>query len=229
MRDVQMALPCELGEQDQVALTRRFAAALCDRYGTTVSWAVHRPRQCREGEDPEDAPDPRNVHAHIVLPTRTVTASGEFGKKLRVLDALSTGALEIARLRALWETTANAALEAAGETARVYVGLRLDAPPEPTAPRGAERDVREAYKPKTGRAPQGFWTVCARSWPHRRHHPNIGSAARRAIGASSIAGEVIAAAFGGCVDKAGPRIPSQSQGQSGRNIDNGGQSWTPIF
>ena len=37
MRDIQPALPCELNEQQQIALTRKFAERLAERYDTVVS------------------------------------------------------------------------------------------------------------------------------------------------------------------------------------------------
>ena len=137
MRDVQVALPCELTEPQMEGLAADFAGRLAARYRTGCPWAIHRP-------SPDQ--DDRNYHVHVSLPTRAANADGSFGKKLRALDSLVTGPMEIVQIRALWETTANAHLEAAGENARVHCGRRIDSDPEPTAPRGAPADVRAVYK-----------------------------------------------------------------------------------
>ena len=168
LRDIQPALPCELDEKQQLELTREFAERLAERYSTTVSWAVHRPKApeppdvlgpaldqagyprldtANNGEEPDPAAaahhDLRNTHAHIVLPTRQVSWTGQFGDKLRQLDD-RRGPQEVVEIRALWERTANEALAGAGSDARVRTGLRVDAEPEPTAEPGATRAERKA-------------------------------------------------------------------------------------
>lgn len=169
LRDIQPALPCELTEKQQVRLTRTFAERLSERYGTTVAWAVHRPKAPEppdalgraldeagsplldaadsEGENgaATDHHDKRNTHAHIVLPTRSVAWSGEFSNKIRQLDD-RRGPQEVVEIRALWEITANEALAKAGSEARVHTGLRLDAEPEPTAGPGATRAERKTAR-----------------------------------------------------------------------------------
>ena len=140
LRDVQAALPCELDEAQRAALARDFARELSGRYGTVVSYAVHRPSWYS---------DERNHHVHCVLPTRTLDEDGEFSAKLRQLDDLKQGPSEIAEIRGLWERTANAALEQAGHFERVRTGRRLDAEPEPTAPRGAPAAGRAAHAQRT--------------------------------------------------------------------------------
>lgn len=66
-RDVVCALPCELPAFRQVALAREWARHLADRYFTAVVYAVHRP-------SPEG--DERNVHVHVLLPTRSLGKHG---------------------------------------------------------------------------------------------------------------------------------------------------------
>ena len=122
LRDVQVALPCELDTDGRTRLTSDFAEELAVRYGTVCPWAVHLPD--RKG-------DARNHHAHIVLPTRKLNAAGDgFGNKLRILDDATTGPKEITSLRELWETIANQALEREGLEAKVDVGRT--AFPQPT-------------------------------------------------------------------------------------------------
>ena len=122
LRDVQVALPCELDTDERTRLTSDFAEELAVRYGTVCPWAVHLPD--RKG-------DARNHHAHIVLPTRKLNAAGDgFGNKLRILDDATTGPEEITSLRELWQTIANRALEREGLEAKVDVGRT--AFPQPT-------------------------------------------------------------------------------------------------
>ena len=124
-RDVQVALPCELSEPQNYELTQAFAKALAKRYHTLASWAVHRPHRNDDG-------DPRNVHAHIVIPTRALDETGQLGRKLVELDHPKQSRDEIKAIRLLWEETANAALIEAGVSARVDVGRREDGDPAPT-------------------------------------------------------------------------------------------------
>ena len=124
LRDIQIALPCEIDERARCELTRRLAVWLALRYDTPVAWAVHNP-------DPKG--DPRNRHAHLALPTRKLDPSGqEFGKKLRVLDQKTTSGEEVASIRNTFADLANEVLERAGLESRVRVGRRLDDEPAVT-------------------------------------------------------------------------------------------------
>ena len=112
LRDVQVALPVELGEEAREELTVKMARALSARYRTPVAWAVHRPHRG----------DTRNHHAHLILPTRTVDAddpAGRLGKKLRELCERPAGPREIRAIRETWVHVANEALARAGIGARL--------------------------------------------------------------------------------------------------------------
>ena len=122
---MQVALPCELSEPQNHELTQAFAKALAKRYHTLASWAVHRPHRNDDG-------DSRNVHAHVVIPTRALDETGQLGRKLVELDHPKQSGNEIKAIRLLWEETANAALIEAGVSARVNVGRREDGDPAPT-------------------------------------------------------------------------------------------------
>lgn len=143
LRDVQPAIPSELGEADQVALTADFAAQLAVRYGTQALWAVHRPHV---------RGDRRNGHAHIVLPTRRLNDAGDgFGMKLRELDCKPQSSVEVKAIRQLWETTANRYLARAKSPARVDCGRRRDGDPIPTlgpVATGLERRARPDERPQ---------------------------------------------------------------------------------
>jgi len=109
-REIRIALPAELDADACRDLARRFGLWLAERYRTVVDVAVHAPD--RTG-------DQRNVHAHILMPTREIGADGTFGAKLRVLHDPKTGPAEIEAMRVAWEELANRALAAAGVDARI--------------------------------------------------------------------------------------------------------------
>ena len=137
LRDIQLALPAGLGTETLVELVREYAQWVADEYHTLAMWAIHRPGRIGDG---------RNIHAHVLVPTRELEASGAaFGRKLRVLDDFKSGPAEICRLRNRWCESANARLERAGTGTRIHAGRRLDAPPMPTIP---ERFVVREYAAK---------------------------------------------------------------------------------
>ena len=108
-RECEVALPCELPRDAQVALAQDLAGWLVQRYGVAVDCAVHEPT----GEN-----DRRNVHAHLLMSTRVLGPSG-FGEKTRILDAAATGSLEVTTWREVWASMCNAALEAHGSAERI--------------------------------------------------------------------------------------------------------------
>ena len=154
LRDVQIALPHELESNRQAHLANAYAKFIGDRYITVVTWAIHRPAKPKKKTPPEHKSDPRNIHAHLILPGRTVESDGTFGAKLRVLDAFDTGPKEVAALRNAWQALANHHLVIAGSDSRVHVGRRLDAEPEPTLSLGTPKKkiyaARVAHKEKIG-------------------------------------------------------------------------------
>lgn len=84
-RDVVAALPCELPTARQVDLARGWASHLAGEYSTAVVFAVHRPSL--EGDE-------RNVHVHVVLPTRSLGMDGRSfaGPKFRHITPLAVKA-----------------------------------------------------------------------------------------------------------------------------------------
>ncbi|MCP1243902.1 MobQ family relaxase [Acetobacter lambici] len=100
-REYELALPAELDAGARKELARDFAGELVERYGVVADVAIHEPG--REGDN-------RNHHAHILTTTRTVGADG-LGAKTRVLDVASTASGEIERLREVWASQVNQALE----------------------------------------------------------------------------------------------------------------------
>lgn len=109
-REVLVALPHELDQEQRCELARSIAQGLADRYGTAGTLAVHDPG--REGDN-------RNHHVHILMTTRRLDASGQLGAKTRELDDVKQGPQEVEWIRALVENHTNVALEYAGVESRV--------------------------------------------------------------------------------------------------------------
>jgi Ti-type conjugative transfer relaxase TraA len=66
-REFEVALPHELTDSEQLSLTRTFAIDLANRFGAAVDFAIHVPQGRSDG---------RNIHAHVVMTTRVITADG---------------------------------------------------------------------------------------------------------------------------------------------------------
>jgi len=121
-REWVVALPHELTSEQRAELADSFARELVQRYGVAVDVAVHLPGD--EGDD-------RNHHAHIMTTTRTVERGADgklsFGDKstIELSDkkrqgmGLGKAADEVKEVRQLWAGLANAALERAGQEARI--------------------------------------------------------------------------------------------------------------
>jgi hypothetical protein len=80
-RELILNLPFELPSTAQVELAEEFSRHIADRYQIAVDCCIHEPKKQGVG-------DPRNVHAHLLLSTNTLTNSG-IGKKCRSLDAVA--------------------------------------------------------------------------------------------------------------------------------------------
>ncbi|MGF9562928.1 Ti-type conjugative transfer relaxase TraA [Neorhizobium sp. BT27B] len=116
-REFELALPHELSRERQIALTRAFAQDLADRYGAAVDFAIHRPT----GDT-----DIRNVHAHVMMTTREVTAEGlgektliERENKWLLNNNQPTSHMQLRDIRQSWENHANRELARAGLDIRV--------------------------------------------------------------------------------------------------------------
>lgn len=71
-REFEVALPHELTDSEQLSLTRTFAIDLANRFGAAVDFAIHVPQGKSDGRKS----DGRNIHAHVVMTTRVITADG---------------------------------------------------------------------------------------------------------------------------------------------------------
>ena len=105
-REIEIALPVELDQEEQKRLTGDFAQELVDRYRIACDIAIH-----RAGRG-----DPRNTHAHILMTTRRIGHEG-LEEKTRELDQRQSG--EIDWIRERWATIQNRELHAAGLEVRV--------------------------------------------------------------------------------------------------------------
>jgi ATP-dependent exoDNAse (exonuclease V) alpha subunit len=116
-REYQFALPHELASRDRIALARRFAQDIANRYGGAVDLAVHLAR-------PEG--DPRNVHAHVLSTTREYHAAGlgrktdmEISEYERRARGLQSSRAEFRQIRGRLAEFTNQALREHGIAARV--------------------------------------------------------------------------------------------------------------
>ncbi|PZP54834.1 MAG: hypothetical protein DI586_08675 [Micavibrio aeruginosavorus] len=110
-REVILALPYELTDNQRLCLTRDMAAYLVEKYQVAVDAAIHTPVE-------KDGHDPRNHHAHLLFTTRELSSEG-FGKKTRILDDREQGPVQVELIRDVWEALANEALKAAGFETRI--------------------------------------------------------------------------------------------------------------
>ena len=108
-REFEIALPAELTPSQRERLAHDFTKAIVQKYGFAADCAIHAP-----GKDG----DSKNHHAHILCTTRKLTAEG-FAAKTRELDDRATGAAQVVEVRELFANMTNAALERAGQVARV--------------------------------------------------------------------------------------------------------------
>ncbi|AOG08616.1 MULTISPECIES: Ti-type conjugative transfer relaxase TraA [unclassified Agrobacterium] len=116
-REFEVALPHELNAGERLTLVRAFARDLADRHGAAVDFAIHAP-----GGDS----DIRNSHAHVMMTTRKVEASGlgektliERENKWLLNHDLPTAQMQLREIRHAWETHANRALMLAGHEVRI--------------------------------------------------------------------------------------------------------------
>lgn len=131
-RELIVALPMELNEEQRHSLAVELGQMLVDRYAVALTLAVHTPDA--KGDD-------RNHHVHLLFSTRTLGPDG-FGAKTRVLDDKVTGPEEVKAIRESVALLTNRALQLAGCEARVD-HRSLDSQAEEAASRG---DVEAVFR-----------------------------------------------------------------------------------
>lgn len=111
-REFELALPHELSADQRESLVGVYARELADKYGVAVDWNIHSPDR-----------DKLNHHAHVMLTACYVSAEGVMGKKCVELDPIHCARAKILNpmevQRARWQDLCNAALERAGQAARI--------------------------------------------------------------------------------------------------------------
>jgi hypothetical protein len=136
-----IALPHELTLEQNIALITAYCQKEFVSRGLVVDLNLHQP-------DPDK--DQRNIHAHILIPTRPIDENG-FTKKQRTANSRKSWVQErtenIKRLRESWAHTHNLHMDAAGFDSSHHIdhrsyaeqGIRL----EPTTHRGVATDHME--------------------------------------------------------------------------------------
>lgn len=137
-RELIVALPIELNEEQRHSLAVELGQMLVDRYAVALTLAVH---------TPDAMGDDRNHHVHLLFSTRTLGQDG-FGGKTRVLDDKATGPEEVKATREAVALLTNQALQRAGSHARVD-HRSLDAQAEEAAEQGDIAAVIRLSRPPT--------------------------------------------------------------------------------
>jgi flagellar biosynthesis regulator FlaF len=106
-REVLVALPAEMTNEQREELTRSIAGELVQRYGVGLSCGIHEPDK---GE--------QNYHAHILMTTRRLGPDG-LGEKTRELDDKKQGPEQVAAIREMVANRTNEHLQRHGYEARV--------------------------------------------------------------------------------------------------------------
>lgn len=107
-KELIIALPHQVDLKTQVAMLDRFIAANLTPRGMIADIAIHRPPI-------EHGGDPRNWHAHVLIPDRPMTPDGFAAKKDRSWNAKDT----LLTWRKAWADTHNAMMEELGLPHRI--------------------------------------------------------------------------------------------------------------
>ncbi len=115
-REIEIALPHELTDQQREWLVKDFAREAFVRRGYAVDIAIHAP---------DKTSDDRNHHAHLMVTTRRLEASGFANSKESDTERAArreegrTAKQDLAELREQWAVLANRHLERHGHAARI--------------------------------------------------------------------------------------------------------------
>lgn len=204
-REIVLALPRELSAEQRRELAEQYGRDLADRYGVAVDVCIHAP-DASEGEE--------NPHAHILMTACSCTPQGVLGKKVEALDPISSARAKrkenaVEAERPLWEALANAALERAGQAARID-HRTLEAQGIARAPTKHDGPARTAIKRRLRAA------VDAASDAVESIQAELASAVREAAQAAALAAAVTVPAFAAPVpapaqEAPTPAVPAQRQ------------------
>lgn len=118
-REWILALPHELRRDAHHRIIEQFSQLLIAQYQVAIDVCVHAPG--RGGDN-------RNLHAHLLMTTRPMEATGELGKLKTFLEwsdaklrknGLPTGRQQIDAIREKWSSIVNSELEVAGLDERI--------------------------------------------------------------------------------------------------------------
>ncbi|WP_454632638.1 MobQ family relaxase [Bradyrhizobium cenepequi] len=107
-REINMALPHELNDDQRLALVRKFVGEQFVALGMVADVAIHAPV-------PEKGDDPRNFHAHVLLTMRQAGGGGLRRVKTRAWNSDKA----LLQWRAAWANYQNEALRSRGHAVRV--------------------------------------------------------------------------------------------------------------
>ncbi|MCF2525406.1 MobQ family relaxase [Bradyrhizobium sp. G127] len=107
-REINMALPCELTDEQRLVLVREFVAAQFVSLGMVADFAIHAPVA-------EKGDDPRNFHAHVLLTMRQAGGGGFRRVKTREWNSDAM----LAKWRAAWAEHQNRVLRERGHAVKV--------------------------------------------------------------------------------------------------------------
>lgn len=157
-REVVVALPNELPDEDCVDIVKDLAAVLTKR-GMCVQWDIHNPHDPKFKKDntakEEEALNehPENKHGHLMLTLRELLPDGTFGKKDRSWNKYNGGLNLADELRPIAAQLMNEKLELYGKEKRVeylsYIERGIDKIPQikvGVAGTNIDRDGRVSYR-----------------------------------------------------------------------------------
>ncbi len=149
-REVELALPHQLSQEQNLALLRQYVTDQFVSRGMVADFAIH-----------EGHTDKRNVHAHVMLTMRKLTPDG-FGNKVREWNEIKN----VRQWREAWSRYQNDVLRDAGHAVRVDHRSYRDRDIEKIAqihegPK-ARRMHERGYEPGSGKAIRRSWNNKAR-------------------------------------------------------------------
>lgn len=154
-REITLALPHELNDEQRAELAGNYAQWMADRHQIVCDFAIHAPD--KNGDD-------RNYHMHMMMTAKQITEDGFRktksqtidGKTVRFipLDDWKLGGAEVKVMREQAAHCMNEALEKAGSDARVdhrsYVDQELDTIPMIHLGKAATQLERQGIKTELG-------------------------------------------------------------------------------
>ena len=194
-REIVLALPRELSDEQRRELAEQYGRDLADRWGVAVDVCIHAP-DASEGEE--------NPHAHILMTACSCTPQGGLGKKVEALDPIAVKMKKTDRVtaaeveRPLWEALANAALEHAGRAERID-HRTLEAQGIARAPTTHDGPARTAIKRRLRAASDAVESIQA----------ELASAVRGAAQAAALAAAVTVPALAAAVEP--PAAPQEAR------------------